>query len=68
MSYYSAIRKNKIAICSNIDREYHTKLSVRQRMSNILYVDSKNHINHLYLESKNSTNVLIYKIETGSQM
>ena len=64
MSYYSTIRKNKTSICSNIDRlrEYHTKLSVRQRMSNILYVDSKNHINHLYLESKNSTNVLIYKI------
>ena len=63
IEYYSAIKKNKNAICSNMDgpRDCHTEQSKSDReRQNITWY-------HFYMESKKKI-VQIYKIEVEPQM
>ena len=61
MEYYSAIKKNETAICSNMDgpRDYHTKWSKSERQipDDITYM----------WNLKYNTNEHIYETETESQ-
>ena len=61
MGYYPAMKKNKKAICNNMDatRGYHTKWNKSEQ--------HRHDITYMLNLFKSDTNELIYKTETDSQ-
>ena len=65
MEYYSAIKKIKNVICTNMDgpRDYHTEWSKTDRERQISHDKT-----YMWNLIKNATKELIYKTETNSQI